>query len=162
MCICYLDNIIDFSETFDDNLCQLRSVLERFGLKLNRRKCIRCHGNQDPRPSGVARMFKKVKSITNLHSTNNVNNVKRFLGYCPYRHFMKDFSQEKRSLQKLLQGETKFIWSAEQQEAFDTLQRALTRTVRPTCPDRIRLHNDAHGCRLGAIVVQVFDSKKKV
>ncbi|GFW17478.1 hypothetical protein TNCV_2650361 [Trichonephila clavipes] len=43
MCLCYLDDIIVFSETFDDHLIRLRLVLkclQEAGLKLNSKKCL--------------------------------------------------------------------------------------------------------------------------
>ncbi|GFX80227.1 retrovirus-related Pol polyprotein from transposon 297 [Trichonephila clavipes] len=43
MCLCYLDDIIVFSETFEDHLIRLRRVLkclQEAGLKLNSKKCL--------------------------------------------------------------------------------------------------------------------------
>ncbi|GFV86131.1 transposon Tf2-9 polyprotein [Trichonephila clavipes] len=43
MCLCYLDDIIVFSETFEDHLMRLRLVLkclQEAGLKLNSKKCL--------------------------------------------------------------------------------------------------------------------------
>ncbi|GFX79369.1 hypothetical protein TNCV_4517581 [Trichonephila clavipes] len=43
MCLCYLDDIIVFSETFEDHLIRLRLVLkclQEAGLKLNSKKCL--------------------------------------------------------------------------------------------------------------------------
>ncbi|GFU21299.1 retrovirus-related Pol polyprotein from transposon 17.6 [Trichonephila clavipes] len=43
MCLCYLDDIIVFSETFEDNLIRLRLVLkclQEAGIKLNSKKCL--------------------------------------------------------------------------------------------------------------------------
>ncbi|GFU44127.1 transposon Tf2-6 polyprotein [Trichonephila clavipes] len=43
MCLCYLDDIIVFSETFEDQLIRLRLVLkclQEAGLKLNSKKCL--------------------------------------------------------------------------------------------------------------------------
>ncbi|GFS56257.1 retrovirus-related Pol polyprotein from transposon 17.6 [Trichonephila clavipes] len=45
MCLCYLDDIIVFSETFEDHLIRLRLVLkclQEAGLKLNSKKCLCC------------------------------------------------------------------------------------------------------------------------
>ncbi|GFS58017.1 retrovirus-related Pol polyprotein from transposon 17.6 [Trichonephila clavipes] len=46
MCLCYLDDIIVFSETFEDHLIRLRLVLkclQEAGLKLNSKKCLLLH-----------------------------------------------------------------------------------------------------------------------
>ncbi|GFT32397.1 transposon Ty3-I Gag-Pol polyprotein [Trichonephila clavipes] len=43
MCLCHLDDIIVFSETFEDHLIRLRLVLkclQEAGLKLNSNKCL--------------------------------------------------------------------------------------------------------------------------
>ncbi|GFV09226.1 retrovirus-related Pol polyprotein from transposon opus [Trichonephila clavipes] len=45
MCLCYLDDIIVFSETFEDHLIRLRLVLkclQEAGLKLNSKKRLFC------------------------------------------------------------------------------------------------------------------------
>ncbi|GFU73475.1 hypothetical protein TNCV_137611 [Trichonephila clavipes] len=45
MCLCYLDDIIVFSETFEDHLIRLRLVLkclQEAGFKLNSKKCLFC------------------------------------------------------------------------------------------------------------------------
>ncbi|GFX33509.1 transposon Ty3-I Gag-Pol polyprotein [Trichonephila clavipes] len=45
MCLCYLDDIIVFSETFEDHLIRLRLVLkclQEAGLKLNSKRSVFC------------------------------------------------------------------------------------------------------------------------
>ncbi|GFU73772.1 retrovirus-related Pol polyprotein from transposon 297 [Trichonephila clavipes] len=57
MCLCYLDDIIVFSETFEDHLIRLRLVLkclQEAGLKLNSKKCLFCYPrSKDSRPSCI-------------------------------------------------------------------------------------------------------------
>ncbi|GFT65011.1 retrovirus-related Pol polyprotein from transposon 17.6 [Trichonephila clavipes] len=60
MCLCYLDDIIVFSETFEDHLIRLRLVLkclQEAGLKLNSKKCL---------------LLPKVKILGHLVSSNGV------------------------------------------------------------------------------------------
>ncbi|GFW28092.1 retrovirus-related Pol polyprotein from transposon 297 [Trichonephila clavipes] len=56
MCLCYLDDIIVFSETFEDHLIRLRLVLkclQEAGLKLNSKKCLFAAQSKDSRPSCI-------------------------------------------------------------------------------------------------------------
>ncbi|GFU79481.1 retrovirus-related Pol polyprotein from transposon 297 [Trichonephila clavipes] len=62
MCLCYLDDIIVFSETFEDHLIRLRLVLkclQEAGLKLNSKKCLLL-----PKNIGDVRR----KSFTEIHT----------------------------------------------------------------------------------------------
>ncbi|GFV08715.1 retrovirus-related Pol polyprotein from transposon 297 [Trichonephila clavipes] len=56
MCLCYLDDIIVFSETFEDHLIRLRLVLkclQEAGLKLNSKKCLFAAQSKDSGPSCI-------------------------------------------------------------------------------------------------------------
>jgi hypothetical protein len=56
-----------------------------------------------------------------------VHQVRQFLemvGY--YRRFVPDFSKVSKPITELLKNQTKFVWSPECNEAFETLKRSLT------------------------------------
>ncbi|GFS41221.1 transposon Ty3-I Gag-Pol polyprotein [Trichonephila inaurata madagascariensis] len=96
MCLCYLDDIIVFSETFDDHLQRLRSVLKCIqdaDLVLNSKKCV--FGSGQTRSWGIS---------------------------CPKR----DFCLKAQSFQELLKNDSKFTWGLDQKESFEKLKTALT------------------------------------
>nr|GEV49110.1 reverse transcriptase domain-containing protein [Tanacetum cinerariifolium] len=62
--------------------------------------------------------------------------LKSFLGHAGfYRRFMKDFSKIARSMTRLLEKDTPFIFSKECVEAFQTLKRKLTEAPILIAPD---------------------------
>ncbi|GFV46045.1 retrovirus-related Pol polyprotein from transposon 17.6 [Trichonephila clavipes] len=95
---CYLDDIIVFSETFEDHLIRLRLVLkclQEAGLKLNsKKKCLFC--------------CQEVKILGHLVSSNGVR---------------PDPDKIKASL---LKSGVEFHWGPEEVEAFHSLKKALT------------------------------------
>ncbi|GFW51087.1 retrovirus-related Pol polyprotein from transposon 17.6 [Trichonephila clavipes] len=96
MCLCYLDDIIVFSETFEDHLIRLRLVLkclQEAGLKLNS-KCLFA--------------AQEVKILGHLVSSNGVR---------------PDPDKIKASL---LKSGVEFHWGPEEVEAFHSLKKALT------------------------------------
>ncbi|GFU04585.1 retrovirus-related Pol polyprotein from transposon 17.6 [Trichonephila clavipes] len=96
MCLCYLDDIIVFSETFEDHLIRLRLVLkclQEAGLKLNSKKCL---------------FAAQVKILGHLVSSNGVR---------------PDPDKIKASL---LKSGVEFHWGPEEVEAFNSLKKALT------------------------------------
>nr|GEX26213.1 reverse transcriptase domain-containing protein [Tanacetum cinerariifolium] len=69
----------------------------------------------------------KVDVITKLPYPTTVKGILRFLGHAGfYCHFIKDFSKIARSMTRLLEKDTPFIFSKECVEAFQTLKRMLT------------------------------------
>ena len=93
---------------------------------------------------------------------------------------MKDYSKIAKPLNDLL-GEPKkkrgrvsknnppkqspFVWGADQQQAFDALKEALTTAPILAYPDftkPFKLHTDASGAGLGAVLYQEFDGKEHV
>ncbi|GFT54162.1 retrovirus-related Pol polyprotein from transposon 412 [Trichonephila clavipes] len=71
MCLCYLDDIIVFSETFEDHLIQLRLVLkclQEAGLKLNSKVSFCCPRSKDSRPSCIYIGDVRRKSFYEIHT----------------------------------------------------------------------------------------------
>ncbi|GFQ89354.1 retrovirus-related Pol polyprotein from transposon 297 [Trichonephila clavata] len=110
MCLCYLDDIIVFSETFDDHLQRLRSVLKCLqdaGLILNP-KCM--FGSRQIKilghlvsEEGIMADPEKARALQNFPVRKNIRDVRSFLGLCSYyRRFIKDFCLKAQPLQELL------------------------------------------------------------
>jgi hypothetical protein len=56
-----------------------------------------------------------------------VHQVRSFLGLASYyRRFIPNFSKIAKPITNLLKKEEKYVWSAERDEAFQTLKKMLT------------------------------------
>ncbi|GFS87645.1 retrovirus-related Pol polyprotein from transposon 17.6 [Trichonephila clavipes] len=136
MCLCYLDDIIVFSETFEDHLIRLRLVLkclQEAGLKLNSKKCLFA--------------TQEVKILGHLVSSNGVR---------------PDPDKIKASL---LKSGVEFHWGPEEVEAFNSLKKALTSDpVLGMYDERAstEIHTDASGYGIGAVLVQIQNNVEKV
>ncbi|GBM04752.1 Retrovirus-related Pol polyprotein from transposon 297, partial [Araneus ventricosus] len=134
MCLCYLDDIVVFSQTFPEHLerlcCVLRCIQEA-ELILNPKKCL--FGAKEIKilshlvsGEGIKPDPDKIKAVQDFPTPKNIQDVKSFLGLCSYyRRFIKDFCHRARPLQVLLKNNSKFMWTALQEEAFGDLKSAL-------------------------------------
>jgi len=61
-----------------------------------------------------------------MEGTNNVKGIQSFLGFANfYRHFIRDYSKITTPLCSLTRKEKGWEWSDKQQEAFETLKKAM-------------------------------------
>ncbi|GFU20887.1 retrovirus-related Pol polyprotein from transposon 297 [Trichonephila clavipes] len=135
MCLCYLDDIIVFSETFEDHLIRLRLVLkclQEAGLKLNSKKCL--FAAQEVKilghlvSSNGVRRSRQNKSRKKFSTPKNIHDIRSFLGLCSYfRRFIKGFCYLAEPLQSLLKSGVEFHWGPEEVEAFNSLRKHLLR-----------------------------------
>ncbi|GFU96042.1 retrovirus-related Pol polyprotein from transposon 297 [Trichonephila clavipes] len=135
MCLCYLDDIIVFSETFEDHLIRLRLVLkclQEAGLKLNSKEVsfaaqeVKILGHLVS-SNGVRPDPDKIKAVRNFPTQRIYMTYEVFLGLCSYfRRFIKGFCYLAEPLQSLLKSGVEFHWGPEEVEAFNSLKKALT------------------------------------
>ncbi|KAG8180136.1 hypothetical protein JTE90_028723 [Oedothorax gibbosus] len=124
-CLCYLDDIIVFSETFEEHISRLNLVLKCLqdaGLFLNHKKClfaareVKILGHLVS-SIGVRPDPDKVKAVSNFPTPQNVHDVRSFLGLCSYfRRFIKGFCYLAEPLQMQLKGDAQFHWGPEERE----------------------------------------------
>lgn len=130
----YLDDIIVFGGSFDEELERLQVVLRRLraaNLKLSPKKCLFFQsevpflGNIVGR-DGVKTDPQKVAAVQDWPVPTCVTDVKSFVGLCTYyRRFVKQFAQIASPLHQLTRRGARFEWSAACQVAFDSLKRAF-------------------------------------
>ena len=174
MCLCYLDDIVVFSESFEDHLTRLKTVLtciQEAGLVLNPKKCLFCAREIKilghlVSSDGVRPDPEKVKAVSNFPVPRNVHDVRSFLGLCSYfRRFIKGFCYLAAPLQMLLKGDAKYHWDSEQEEAFNNLKEALISDPVLGLYDEkapTEIHTDASGFGIGAVLVQIQNATEKV
>lgn len=165
-CLCYLDDIVVFSSTFDDHLQRLDEVLtclSNAGLQLNTKKChfgsttIKVLGhlvNKD----GIQPDPDKISAVLNFPRPLRAKELRSFLGLASYfRRFIRNFATIASPLHKLLASTAPFDWNHQCEAAFQELKRALTsppvlcyfNDEAPTV-----LHTDASGQGIGAVLLQ--------
>ena len=106
-CLIYLDDIIIFSRTFEENVEHLRYVFDRMkenNLKIKGSKCSFCRKEliflgHKVTAAGISPDPQKVKAILDITIPKGKANLRTFLGLCGYyRKFIGNFATSGRNL----------------------------------------------------------------
>lgn len=134
-CLCYLDDVLICSETFEQHMSDLKEVFMRFrnaGLKLGPKKCSFAAqsciflGHQISK-DGIRPPPDRVKAITEFPCPKNVKELRRILGlFNWFRKFISNYSALVHPLTRLLKKGQPFKWQIEQETAFNDLKQKLT------------------------------------
>ena len=136
-CEAYIDDVVVYSDCWEDHLIRLRRVLTKFAevnLTVNLAKSEFGHaqvtflghvvGNGRVKPRGA-----KMQSIIEYPPPSNKRELLRFLdmaGY--YRRFWKNFLVITAPLTNLLKKDQEYVWSQSCQEAFEKVKSVLLST----------------------------------
>ena len=168
-CLIYLDDIIVYGKTFEEELKRLEEVFVRFrssGLKLKPSKCVLFHKRvmylgHIVSESGIATDPGKIERVCEWPIPENVTEIKSFLGLAGYyRRFVLNFAQVARPLHKLTEANVEFVWTPECQSSFQTLKTLLSTAPVLAYPDftaEFILYTDASNHGIGAVLSQVKD-----
>ena len=100
----------------------------------------------------------------NYARSTNTKEIKSFLGVSGfYRCFIAGYSQIAIPLTNLLRKDTPYIWSDEQENAFNVLKTVLTTAPVLAFPDfdkEFILVTDASNYGIGACLMQQYEGKK--
>lgn len=131
----YLDDIIVFSENFEEHLNKLETVFKLLlgnHLICNLKKCnfafrkVKFLGHIVSY-DGIEPDLEKTRAVRNFSTPKDKRALRSFLGLANYyRRFIKNFSQIAAKLYLLIGEKVEFKWTAEHQEAFETLKKLLT------------------------------------
>ena len=170
----YIDDVIVFGRTFEEELGRIEEVLQRLrkaNLKLSPKKCLFFQhevaflGHIVGR-DGVRTDPQKVAVVRDWPVPRNVGEVRSFLGLCTYyRRFVRDFATIAAPLHQLTKKGAAFEWTEACQEAFDGLKVALTEAPVMPYPDPSRpyvVDTDASSEGIGAVLSQEKDGKEHV
>ena len=188
-CLIYLDDIVVFSQTFEEHVERLEKVLQRLidaGLKLSPAKC---HLFQDKLKylghivsvDGISTDPAKIQCVKEWPVTQSLEQLQSFLGFVGYyRRFIKDFSKTSGPLYDLFKGTgcnkkkrkgksvstpPLFQWTDAQQAAFDTLIAKCCEAPVLGYADYSSPfvgHTDASLDGLGAVLYQKQDGRDRV
>lgn len=168
-CMCYLDDIVIYSRTFEEHLAHVADVLERVraaGMTLNPAKAQLAQtrvqllgftlGEGSIEPDR-----EKLRAILDFPAPKDVRGLRRFLGMANfYRSFIPSCARVQAPLSKLLGKSAEWQWGPEQQQAFRQLSSAIAETAQLRLPDLTRpfvVQTDASDLGLGAVLLQEYD-----
>jgi len=184
-CLIYLDDVIIFSQNFEEHLERIEAVfiqLSDHNLKL---KASKCHFFQREvkylghivSEEGIQTDPEKLEAVKSWPTPKSTKDVRKFLGFTGYyRRFVKGYASIVRPLNDLLVGhsskkktksskKTPFVWEAEQQKAFDNIKDKLTQPPILAYANYqlpFVVHTDASGTGLGAVLYQQQGGQERV
>ena len=164
-CEAYLDDVVVYSDCWEDHLIHLRRVLTKFAevnLTVNLAKSEFGHaeviflghvvGSGWVKPLGI-----KVQSILEYPPPSNKRELMRFLGMAGYyRRFCQNFSVITAPLTNLLKKGQEYVWSTSCQDAFIKVKAVLMSTpvmLAPNFQKQFMLMVDASGVGAGAVLM---------
>ena len=173
----YLDDVIIFSESYEQHLMDIRkvfSLLQRANLKLKLKKCQFMKKSVDYlghviSTEGIAPDPNKIDKIANYKVPISVDEVRSFLGLAGYyRRFVPNFGTIARPLTRKTHKDLEkepFTWSEEDHKAFETLRTCLVTPPILAFPNfnlEFLLFTDACDYGIGAVLSQLQDGKEVV
>jgi len=174
ICLCYLDDIIVFANSFEEHLRRLEEVfmrIESAGLKLKPTKCElfkkeTTYLGHVVGEDGVKTDPKKIEKVDNWPVPETPTEVKSFLGLASYyRRFVPGFASIAKPLYQLTENNLKsFEWTASCEEAFEQLKGLLTSAPVLAYPQRdalFILDTDASNHGIGAVLSQLQDGVER-
>ncbi|KAB0793022.1 hypothetical protein PPYR_12642 [Photinus pyralis] len=165
-CFVYLDDIVVHGDTLENHNIRLKEVFQRLAdhnLKIEPDKCefLRkevSYLGHIITDEGVKPDPNKVKAVMNYPILKTHKDIKAFLGLAGYyRRFIPKFSELTQPFTRLLKKNVKFIWTSEQQEAFEKLKLILSSEPILQYPDFSKpfcLTTDASNYAIGAVLSQ--------
>jgi len=170
----FVDDIIIFSDTFQDHLVHVDEVLNRLkqaNMTINTDKCtfakqqIKFLGHII-NPTGISRDPEKTRAIENYPIPTNISELRRFLGKVGYyQSFIPHYAKLAEPLNFLLRKNVTWYWGINQQKAFDKIKQHMCNEVMLETIDYnypLILKTDASDIGLGAVLSQCIDGKERV
>ena len=165
-CSAYVDDILIYSGSWNEDILHLEQVLERLakaGLTAKLTKCewaksrLEYLGHQIGE-GRIAIPEDRVTAIANYVKPTTKKGIRAFLGTTGYyRKFVAGYGRLAKpltSMTRKLEPE-QVCWTSEGNQAFVALRKSLCSACMltiPTASDQYRLHTDASGAGLGAVL----------
>ncbi|XP_056142138.1 uncharacterized protein pogzb [Lampris incognitus] len=171
--VVFMDDILVYANTPEEHEQRLQNTLqtlEEAGLQLNNEKCLlrqtqlRYLGHIIDK-DGVRPDTAKVEAITQLGPPRNTTELRRVLGMVHYLgRYLPHLSEVTKPLNDLLRGDTAWVWSAVQDEAFRKVKLLISEATvlafyDTTKPTIVSADASSHG--LGGVLLQDHDGQLK-
>ena len=109
-------------------------------------------------PEGIKTDPEKTRAVKEFPIPTKLKELQAFLGLAGYyRRLIPEYSKIAKPLSSITSSKVEFTWTAEQQNAFDTLKEALTTAPLLIYPDFTKefvVTTDASDVAIGAILSQ--------
>ncbi|KAI3827455.1 hypothetical protein L1987_01530 [Smallanthus sonchifolius] len=164
--IVFIDDLLIYSRSEGDHAYHLREILEVLQKEKLYAKFSKCafwlreiqflgHVINE---RGITVNPSKIMAVKEWSSPKTPSEIRSFLGLAGYyRRFIENFSQIALPMTKLTRKETKFVWSPEQESAFQLLKEKLTKAPVLSLPDFTEdfvVYSDASHSGLGCVLMQ--------
>ena len=135
--IAYLDDIIIFSKTPEENLTHIRKVFEKLHSANLSMKLSKCHFFSKEiqyighilSTKGICPLLSKTQAIQQMQPPTTPKQAQAFLGLVRYyRKFIKNFAKIAKPLTLLTRQQVKFDWMPSHHTSFPTLKEAIIQT----------------------------------
>ena len=165
----YIDDIIIYSDTFEQHLKDIDEVLGKLreaNLKLGKEKCYFCQDEVEflgfvVTENGVKTSDSKIEKIRDFPRPKDITQLRGFLGLAGYyRKFIPRFSDIAKPMTKLLGKKEQYIWGKEQQRSFERIKEKLINAPVLAYPDYDKpfiITTDASKIAIGAVIEQADD-----
>lgn len=173
ICIVYLDDILVYSQSFEDHMKDLDAVLTRlkeFGVKIKLEKCrigaeeIRYLGHKISK-DGLHCCEDKVETVKNIPLPINAEEVLSYLGLVQYyRRFVEHCSIIAAPLYELMRKDEPFVMDERRVAAFNKLKEELCKApvmMLPNFRKEFWLAVDASNLGFGGVLKQLDDQKRE-
>lgn len=166
VCLVYLDDVIIFAQSPSQHIHRLKEVFTRLRqahLKLKVSKCRLMSQKVDflghvVSSEGVSVDPTKIEKVRTWPVPKNIKELRAYMGLCSYyRRFVLDFANESEPLSKLTRKGVKYVWTSDQQEAFENLKQKLMSAPilgLPNDDDEFIIDTDASEFAIGAVLSQ--------
>lgn len=166
--LCYLNDCLIFSSTFEQHLKDLTTVFQRFreaGLKLGPKKCVFARrecvflGHLISR-DGIRPPPDRVKAVQDYPIPKSAKELQRFLGLLNwFRKFIPNFSAIAKPLHELLHKDVTFRWMPKHTQSVETLKHKLLQSSvlafpRFDLPFVLSVDTSSHG--IGYMLYQIL------
>ena len=172
--VVYVDDILVYSQTFEQHLDHLQQVFERLrqaGLRIKPSKCkfgaakVTYLGH-DISMQGIEMETINLGKVQRYPRPTNVKTVRGFIGLCNYyRRFVKAFSEIARPLHNLTKQGVAFHWDESCEKAFQHLKKCMTSEpvvlAHPNFDKPFILSTDASDMAIGYVLGQTDDQDRE-
>jgi hypothetical protein len=168
--VCYCDDILIHSKSFQEHLVHLDIVIGRLtkaGFTLNAAKCRFCRdevkflGHRIDK-TGVSADPERISAILNYPAPRNRKQLRQFLGTCNFHsRFIAGYANYTAPLHPLLKQGAKWEWTNETQDAFLRLRGVFAHSIHLVHPREelpYAIYTDASKLGISSVLTQEGDS----